>query len=231
MNIRFSVAAGVALFLATPAVAADLQLATVDYPVVYEQPSYDWTGFYVGVVGGAAGGDFNFSVDDFDLDLDITAGGLLGGIQVGGDYQMDNFVIGIVADIAATDITGGIEVAVGGFDADINSRLTYLGTVRGRLGYAMDEFLVYAHGGLAYGHTEQTVDSSIGSVDDLPGGDHTGYQVGAGVEYAVTENISFQTEYAFTSLGNDNIEPDGFPIEIDHSLAFHSVKAGVNFRF
>src|SRR5688572_14400281 len=139
MNNQLLLATALTALLATPAVAADAMVAATEYPVIYEDPSYNWTGFYAGVMGGAAGGDFDFDIDDFDIGFGVTAGGLLGGVQVGADYQIDNFVVGVVADIAATNITGGINADLGGLgELDINSRLTYLGTLRARLGYAMD---------------------------------------------------------------------------------------------
>lgn len=223
--------------------------------VIYEEPAmvapmapmeaapYSWTGGYIGLFGGAATGDFDY---DFamspavggigDASLENSAGGLFGGAQAGYDYQIGNFVIGAVADIAASDIDTELTASIGGVgSASVSSDLQYLGTVRARLGYAMDRFMVYGHGGFAYGETEQTVSlTGLGSVTNDENDTKTGYVVGAGVEYAIFDNVSFQTEYSYTDLGDDTIlsgTVGGTDFSVDESLDFHAVKAAINYRF
>ena len=89
----------------------------------------------------------------------------------------------------------------------------FLGTVRGRLGYAaFDRTLLYVTGGLAYGDYgsattlarfangggPETIDFSGDAADDL----RVGYALGAGVEYTFTPRISGKAEYLYTDIGD-----------------------------
>ncbi len=184
-----------------------------------------------------------FDLFDGDDEADLSSDGGFIGAQVGYDYQSGNWVFGAVADIAYTSNeaeysydVGGREVIGDGDDFDIlavgegdfSSRLNYLGTVRGRVGYAMDRALIYAHGGFAYGEMEYEFDDGLESGEDHD--NKTGYTVGAGVEYAFTDHLSGQLEYSFVDLGEDEIAND-FRGSVDEDVKLHLVKFGLNFRF
>ncbi|MCQ0988401.1 outer membrane protein [Jiella marina] len=210
-------------------------------PVVEE--TYDWTGAYIGIFGGAATGDVDYDLGvtgliNLNVGASNSAGGLFGGAQAGFDYQMGSIVLGAVADIAASDIDSELSVSLGGLgSATAKSELKYLGTVRARLGYAMDRFMVYGHGGFAYGETEQSLSvTGLGTLTNDNNDTKTGYVVGAGLEYAAFDNISFQTEYSYVDLGTDSIFSQSFGggalnLNLDESLDFHTVKASINYRF
>jgi outer membrane immunogenic protein len=222
------------LALGTASYAADAIMSVPSAPAAAPvAATYNWSGFYVGAFGGVTTGDYDFTgTDGTDtLDLSVSGSGFLGGAQIGYDQQFGQFVLGAVADIAATNHEAEITAAVPGFGAvQAESTLKYLGTVRARAGFAMDDLLIYAHGGYAYGETEQTLSATgIGSVSTDNDVKH-GFAVGAGVEYAVTDTISFQTEYSYTDLGDDEIFNAG-GVSIAEDLSFHAVKVGVNFRF
>jgi outer membrane immunogenic protein len=92
------------------------------------------------------------------------------------------------------------------------------------------------HGGLAYGQTDPNIIVGPGVGLDIDTVNRVGYTIDAGFEYKVTENISLQTEYAYTNLGSaaaSYTPAGGFPagVDIDEDTDFHTVKAGVNFRF
>ncbi len=226
-KLLFAMVSSVALMSA--AQAAD---AIVEQPIV--GGPYDWTGFYVGAFAGLSTGDFDYDAglvgDPSALSLGVSGSGALGGAQIGYDWQSGAWVFGAVADIAFTSHEANLDVAIAGFgSASASSQLTYLGTVRGRVGYAFDRALLYGHGGFAYGRTEQdiTVNGAEVASGDL---NRTGWVLGAGLEYAVTDRISFQTEYSYVDLGRDNLYNDGV-IALSEDLKFHTLKAAVNFRF
>ncbi|GAC1563116.1 MAG: porin family protein [Beijerinckiaceae bacterium] len=152
--------------------------------------------------------------------------GFMGGGQVGYNWQFSNFVVGVEADFQGADVrsstnAGIINVPIAGFPANsvtstasIDHRLDYLGTLRGRIGYAaFDRFLVYATGGLAYGHVRtnfsaiQTIlGPSAGISTVMPGtavssANRTGWTIGGGVEYAIDQNWSIKGEYLYYDLG------------------------------
>ncbi|EAU41099.1 outer membrane protein, 31 kDa [Fulvimarina pelagi HTCC2506] len=207
----------------------------------YDQTPSDWTGGYVGVTGGLAAGESEYSVSD-GTGFETTAGGGLGGVQAGYDVQLGRAVLGGVADISLTGIDADVSTRerAGGVETtnSANTELDYLGTVRARAGYAAsDRVLAYGHGGLAYGRTDTTISESErrGGVtntqtESRKSDTKYGYAVGAGLEYKATDNVSLQTEYGYHDLGKDRLYSDSNG-RVDQDLQFHAVKAGVNFRF
>lgn len=234
--MKFAVAAAVvASFIAVPAFAAELGVVSQPAPIGFESPSQNWTGFYAGVFGGVAMGEFEYTATDPAIGtvplFDVNGGGGIAGLQVGADYQFDQFVVGAVADIALSNHRADLGIAAGGLAGlDLSTRLTHLGTVRARAGFAFDNLLAYAHGGAAFGGTEMAF--SAGGAVLLEGeSDRVGFTVGAGIEYAVTENISLQTEYAYTGFKEESVIDLAPGTSFNEALSLHTVKAGVNFRF
>lgn len=237
---KFAIAAAAAALFSTTAFAADLGVISQPAPVGFE-PANDWTGFYAGIFAGAGGGQSTLAVALPGLggvDFAGNSFGGIAGIQVGADYQIGTLVVGAVADIAASSISVNNNFGAGGLVGfGYESRLNYLGTLRARAGFLpTDNLLAYVHGGFAYGQTSpQFTIAGGGLAPDLNSVNRTGYTVGAGVEYKVTENISVQTEYAYTNLGSPGVDYNagGFPAgaTITESTAFHTIKAGLNYRF
>ncbi|MDX8531176.1 porin family protein [Mesorhizobium sp. VK25A] len=239
----FSISTFVAALLVTTgaAIAADTVVSEAP-PAPPEAPAaFSWTGFYVGGFGTLAVGDMEYGTRQIFADgnpppqignFDVSASGFLGGIQAGYDWQMnDKWVVGAVADIAGSNYSASITASSNGVEfLDGESKLKYLGTVRARVGYAWDRALLYAHGGLAYGKTEHRLD--LGGTNVFSESQtRTGWTVGAGVEYAITDRISFGTEYAFVDLGAKQILDNGEGLTINDDVDLHTLKAFVNFRF
>ena len=206
-----SLAAAAAFIVGAPAAfAADMPIAQAPMEAtVIESASYDWSGFYVGVYGGYAFGEF----DDAFAGTGDAEGGMAGGtlgynMQFGG-----NWVAGIEVDGG----WAGIEDDVTGTDFNID----WTSTARGRIGYAFDNFLVYATGGAAIAGIEVDGAGAGGADDDT----RLGYAVGGGVEAALTDNISGKIEYQYIDLGDEEI--DTVPVDFNA----HTVKAGINYRF
>ncbi|MDP8918862.1 MAG: outer membrane beta-barrel protein [Pseudomonadota bacterium] len=199
--------ASVALFgFAGAASAADLPMrAAPPAPIIAAAPIFTWTGFYVGVNAG-----YGWSNDDFDsVDLadEGDDGGFIGGAQVGYNYQIGSFVVGLEGDIQYADFGREGAFVVGGVTYDVDNS-DWFGTARARAGVAFGQALIYATGGFAF-------------ADDA-----TGWTVGGGVEYAFTNNLSAKIEGLYVNLDNDDDFP-GFDGETD----FGVVRAGLNFRF
>jgi outer membrane immunogenic protein len=195
--------------------------------------AYNWSGAYIGVFGGITTGDYGYEAAAAGgpaASFDVSGSGALGGVQLGYDYQTGPWVFGAVADIAFTNHEASLSGSIPGVgNASAESELKYLGTVRARAGYAFDRALFYGHGGFAYGKTEQDV--VLDGVSVFSGDkSRTGFVVGAGVEYAITDRISFQTEYSYVDLGKDDIFNQG-GLTVREDVSFHAIKAAVNFRF
>lgn len=229
------VAFGALLAASTAAKAADA-IVYEEAPVAVVENAYNWSGVYVGVIGGGSFGDMRHDFDYLGTDgsLKTSASGAFVGGQVGYDWQFDKFVVGAVADIAWSNHKSRVDLNLfpgTPFEENLEakSQLDYLGTVRARLGYAaFDRGLIYAHGGWAYGRVKTSISDGFDTISEK--NNKNGYTVGAGVEYAFTQNMSFQTEYAYTDLGRDsvyNFNGDA----INNDTKFHSIKAALNWRF
>ena len=157
--------------------AADIQRRQVmpGKAPVYVAPAYNWTGFYVGINGGGGWGRSDFSVP-FASDSFNTSGGLVGG-TLGYNWQMGQAVFGLEGDIDWSNIRGS---SICGGITSCETRNDWLGTVRGRLGYAFDRFMPYVTGGLAVGNIKTSIDG-IGSANETK----AGWTVGAGIEAAI----------------------------------------------
>jgi outer membrane immunogenic protein len=114
----------------------------------------DWSGPYIGADVGYAWGETGNTwrspaagYDDWQPDGNISYGSAIGGGHAGYLTQYGQLVIGAEIDISATALTGNDSQ----FAGEVNSlEINYLGTVRGRLGYAFATSLVYVTGGFAY---------------------------------------------------------------------------------
>ncbi len=189
-----------ALCVASSASAGDLpQRYNYNKPQVY-QNLFNWTGFYAGVHAGLGWGDST---------LGSTSGYALGG-QVGYNYQLaGGMVLGVETDISLTGIDSGA------FNND------YVGTLRGRVGYAFDRIMLYATAGLAYAGGEF---EAGGLTADRT---HYGYALGLGMEGAITPNMSVRLEYLFTDYSTRSYQPLAGSLGFDTSV----LRAGVNYRF
>jgi outer membrane immunogenic protein len=199
--------------MAIPALAADLprrQGGQSFQPSTL--PAFTWTGFYVGLNGGAGWGKFTRDARGID-----GRTGFVGGATLGYNQQIGNFVAGLEGDYNYSGIEGrAFGLVKGG--------LSSFGTVRGRLGFAFDRALVYGTGGYAFGFGNVEV---LGLKDNRT---HQGYVVGGGVEYAFTQNISAKAEYLYMPLGKQNYF-SAFGAPIQAGLNTSVVRAGVNYRF
>jgi outer membrane immunogenic protein len=213
--------AAVALpLVATTASAADLQVrpyTKAPPPVV--SPAYNWSGFYVGAMGGGA-----FSSD--------TGNGGFGGGTVGYNWQFpgSQFVFGVEVDAAAASIKDSVTEDIGGLLLTTESKINAFGSVTGRAGFAWDAALIYAKGGYAWANSKATISAQGVTATFSDSQTHSGYTIGGGVEYMFAPNWSAKGEYMFTSLGSETYNLGGLPLD-SGNLDFHTIKAGVNYHF
>lgn len=201
MKSKIIAGLGLAAVLATPAAAADLAYRA---PAAYAAaPVFTWTGFYLGANAGYGWGEADYSGD-----ID----GFLGGIQAGYNYQLSGpFVIGIEADIQYSNIESSVFT------------LDYFGTVRARAGFAVDQFLLFGTGGLAYGRGTYEIGGLSNDQTNV------GWTIGAGAEYAIDLNWSVKAEYLYVDLGSETYTTVAGPIDV--GLTSNILRAGVNYRF
>jgi outer membrane immunogenic protein len=225
-----------ALVVATPLFAADLGYQPPAYKAIAAPPvAFSWTGCYIGGhLGGGFGnkrwsdpllGGFEFASHDVS--------GWLGGGQVGCNWQYGAWVFGAEADASWADLSGS------GPNAErvlitSRSRIDFLATATGRVGYAWDRALFYAKGGAAWAHDKfSDVTAVTGFTVDTADRTRWGWTVGAGAEYAFAPNWTAKVEYNFMDFGKQTENFAGplvaFRTDIDQYV--HVVKVGVNYKF
>jgi outer membrane immunogenic protein len=188
-------------------------------PPPYVTPIYNWTGFYIGINGGGAWGTSNWdSTGGFDV-----SGGLIGG-TLGYNWQVNQVVFGIEGDLDWANIKGNTP-ALCPFGCETEN--SWLGTVRGRIGYAFDRFLPYFTGGLAVGKVKASLPGFAGADDT-----GTGWTVGGGVEFALPGRWTAKVEYLYVDLGSFNCGLNcGALIRDNVDFNANVVRAGINYRF
>jgi outer membrane immunogenic protein len=159
----------------------------------------------------------NLSLDSFD--------GFVGGVQVGYNHQVDAFVFGLEADFSSTDYSAS--ETFGGV-LGVELEMDWVASARARFGYAFDRLLVYGTGGMAFGQAELAY--RLGAVEITEDETHTGFIIGAGAEYALTDRLSVKAEYAFTEFGEETyFEDAAFDSELD--IESQRIVLGVSFHF
>ena len=231
-KLTLALTLGSALTLSLPAFAAD---------IVEDQP-YDWSGVYAGVFAGVGftSSDWDgFDDDDtpanrtdIDESLDDTAFAL--GALAGINFQHDDMVFGLEADIAWLD-SDKEENLDGAEGLDLTSEIEFLGSLRARLGLAADRTLFYITGGLAFADAEHTWDDE-GFLDDAPAETvdlDFGWVIGAGIEHAWTDNWLVRLEGLYFDLGSEDghtthvFETDTFDVEQEIFVG----RVGISYKF
>jgi outer membrane immunogenic protein len=224
-------------------------------------PAFSWTGFYIGANAGYFAGKDSTSIaadpvgwgaaGAANINL-LTPGfvnpnGFIGGGQIGYNWQVNDFLLGIEADASYRDQSTGR--AFRGFttvnlgDAfTTTTQARFLGTVRPRIGWAVDHALLYLTGGLAvtnakfsdsFGAFGNTVVAAVSSDTT-----RTGWTVGVGIEYAFTNNWSAKAEYLYADFGSFTQSiPScvgcavGSDISVTHKYTENIFRYGLNYKF
>jgi outer membrane immunogenic protein len=249
---KLALAISILAISAVSASAADMAPAPRAYskaPPPIVAPIYNWTGFYVGINGGGGWGTSRF---DFVNVATTTgnynvSGGLVGG-TAGYNWQSGQFVFGLEGDIDWSGLrgtngnrpTGGAggfvcngPIAAGGTGFACGTDNTWLGTVRGRVGLAVNNVLFFGTGGVAFGDVRARLASDPGF--PLFGGQtdtRVGWTAGAGIEYAFLGSWSAKLEYLYADLGKmscDAVTCGGAVTDVSFKTSI--VRVGVNYRF
>jgi outer membrane immunogenic protein len=183
---------------------------------------FTWSGIYIGVNGGYGFGQSNWTNPAGSTGNFSTDGFLVGG-TIGGNYQWNQFVLGIEADGDWTNLSGNVSCGPG-LAFTCTTQGDWLATVRGRAGYAFDRFLVYGTGGAAFGNLQA---GSTGSFDTAT---QTGWTAGGGVEFAFTPNLTAKVEYLYVDLGSMTCNIN-CQFNTSVSLTENVVRAGINYKF
>jgi outer membrane immunogenic protein len=275
-----TVIAAIAL-IGTPAFAADMAVK-MPVKAPPPAPVYSWTGWYVGLNAGGgwqtttidnsvisnstlSGGEalipaLNAAIPQ---QLNLHPSGFIGGGQIGYNYQFaPNWVAGLEGDFQGANIKGTASAANTAVDptgslitvaGTGSQKIDWFGTLRGRLGWLpVDPLLVYATGGLAYGHVQTDVSflgirSPIGQAAPLNGSSTTsqsdtraGWTLGGGSEWMFAPSWTVKAEYLYYDLGtetlNQTLALSGIStiranIQSVSHYRGNIARAGLNYRF
>lgn len=256
-KLALVIAAAIGVTASQAALAADMPVKAAA-----AKAPYSWSGFYIGgnvgygwvsgsdpdlslVDGSGSGITAFFNAGGFPLTA-VNPKGAIGGGQIGYNWQSNALVLGVVADIqaASMDASNTVVAAPPLFitgTTTLNRKMDWFGTLRGKLGWAVQNWLVYGTGGLAYGRIDETLtftSSGVPSGSTSTGQSKTGWTVGGGVEYGVNR-WSFGVEYIYIDLGRTDITmpfsgyvgADLDSITVSSSNTINIVRALVNYRF
>ena len=186
------------LVMATAAHAADVKRSAV--------VANPWEGTYFGLNLGAgalhAEAPVLYGIRVTGVEGDGR--GVLGGVQGGLNFSSGDLVLGVEADASVAKLSGDktyyLTYQGNAITAKLTSSLKGFATVRARVGATLDrDTLLYATGGLAFGHFEQKINvSSVGS--DSSSKLATGYALGVGIERSLGSGWSFKGEYLFAGF-------------------------------
>ena len=236
--------ASVLILSAGAAAAADLRSAKYlpDAPAL---PSfYNWTGFYVGAQAGYSLGS------DTTREL-LTAGrtplgvqfnyhpeSVVGGVHAGFNYQMGSIVLGVEGDVEYMNARGGFQDPSrvrSPFDPGglVRAQQDWQASVRARIGYAFDRVMVYGTAGAAFTELDYSYFNPLAGFGESGSFSKTGWTVGGGVNYALTNNLILGVDYRYTDYGKfDYVAKSAFlGLTAEQSPTMHTVRASLAYKF
>jgi outer membrane immunogenic protein len=197
---------------------------------LYPVASY-WSGAYVGAhIGGAW--ENAVWVNSFDeLSDHAEPVGFIGGGQIGYNFQIYSWMLGIEGDLAATSLVDR-RLDAAGFTYGIQTN--WVATVAGRLGYDFWGRLVYVKGGIAFANSRETVTDANGDTATGNIMTRTGWTAGVGVEFLLYGNWSARVEYDYLNFGPQNLDltiPQLGIVTNGSTVNLQILTAGINYRF
>jgi outer membrane immunogenic protein len=239
MKRPFFATIAASLSVVGPALAADLPQPPPPATVLALPPAPTWTGVYLGGHVGGGWGDKWFTGSFGESDGTVPLQGFLGGGQIGANWQIDRWVLGLEGTFTGTDLTG-TGIAFADFGHEFNAKVNWLATIIGRVGVTIDHALLYAGGGVAF--VRETDTFTDHNEFKSPASNWTGHNTNtgftflAGVEYAIDQYWSARIQYNYYQVGESfiNLLPDSTgsgPLPENTKLRMQSISAGVNYRF
>lgn len=199
-----------------------------------QDATYDWSGAYIGAqIGyGWADSTLNFNSGALDYVVPVDPDGFIGGVYGGYNFQFGNGVVaGIESDLLLSGIGTDNVLGINGGTTDPSYRFgsdqKWNASLRARLGYGIGRVLPFVTAGVAlasYEHFETRV---------LPFSEketYTGWTIGAGVDYAATDNLIVRFEYRHSDFGSNSFAVPGW---VNHKVDIktHDLRFGIAYKF
>jgi outer membrane immunogenic protein len=235
MFMKMRLLSGVAMALLAAAGSA----AAADLGIPFKAPVTSWTGCRVGIQGGLGVGQNTWTVTGETANTDIS-GGVVGG-QVGCDMQfLGPWVAGIQGSMVTSDFTGtgfAWSPPPGNPNANLSlhSNIDWMAAVTGRLGFVVNNYLIYGRGGAAWTYDRLDIENAAVNLG-APQTTRMGWTAGGGIEWMFTPNWSAFLEVDYYGFGAPNVSFPGAPgvtapFSVNTSLSLETFTLGVNYRF
>jgi opacity protein-like surface antigen len=219
-----TLALGAVVGFTTMVSAADMRPRSVPPEKTYT-PDFSWAGLYLGLHGGAARGASHDSEEPT-----VRLGGQYIGAQVGFNALVaGNLVLGIEGDISAGGPAGFVQY-IDNSDpllgpVTLTEQIQWFASLRGRAGLAMGDWMPYVTAGWARGDSTRTT----GQLQIITHG-HSGWTIGAGVEWMFAPHWTVKGEYKYYSFGPVPYEwAVGGPSSVNFN--FSTAEIGLNYKF
>lgn len=237
----------------------------VNYQETAEEPTVEkdrFTGFFIGInLGGLinaskahikpSGTYVEWSQAEQDArkyNMHFKNGGFTGGAQLGYQYQYKNFYCGLETDFDYSSLRKHVTVdraatapVLGNVTYTVKQKVKWYGTLRPKIGAAIDPVAIYATGGLVYGHIKSsTYLFYYGVDDDVYAGSRNktqiGWTVGGGLGFLIADHWTINTDYLFVDLGKYRyVCPSNVAPTYSHTTTmktkFHDIRVGFNYIF
>jgi outer membrane immunogenic protein len=232
-------------------------------PAMVAAPVYSWSGCYL---GGNVGGGWSTHTGDrgiinagnatlnagigVPVTLGTGSGGVIGGAQIGCNYQNGPIVFGVETDIQGSGLRGNSMVYFPSPDGGITDattsrggeRINWFGTARARVGFTpANNFLLYGTAGFAYGGVNSSATlvltpAAEGNYAGATSETKFGWTAGMGGEYAFANNWSAKLEYLYLDIGTTAVrmvDPGRPATFIDYAFRHRDniVRVGLNYHF
>ena len=190
--------------------------------------AYNWSGGYIGGHFGYGWSDVSWVYTDFGSTAPHSGSGWLGGVQAGYNAQNGSLVYGVEGDVSWSGINGSTPCPNPDFACE--SKVNWLATGRGRLGFAANNILLYGTAGIAGGGV--TIQTTLNPNDGTNGthASRVGYALGGGVEWGINAHWTAKSEYMFYDLGKASYIVDN-NLLVDSKVRLSTIKLGVNYKF
>jgi outer membrane immunogenic protein len=208
-------------------------------------PVFTWTGLELGVHVGGGSDTSSIQLPSFSgffgLPINVSnsynSSGVFGGVHVGLNYQWSGpLLIGLQAEYNFAGITGSTSNLLLNYES---TAVREFGSVDGRVGVTFDRLLLYAIGGFAYGDIRGQIlcgpvlcgsflpFAGNGQILPFPtpitrdfAQNRYGFDVGGGIEYNLTGNITVRAEYRYYDFGSLGFNDSGFGAFVFPTHAF-----------
>ena len=239
-------------------IALSLLLSSIPALAAETRNGPDWSGFYAGVKLAGGSGEAHLGTGRYDpafpftpTSVNLHGAGM--GLSLGYDWQRENLIYGLGVDVLDTHIEGsaslytnplpgvayGCDSARANCPMHVKQQVNDLVTLRLKLGRAYEHYAAYGTAGVAAGEVRRDMYEAIqywGPTGNWGSDKHfaVGWTAGAGILYALSQDLRLQAEYLYVDLGKKDYrftDTPSFVYQQDAAIRFSLLSLGLNYKF